>query len=143
MRVLVLIPLAALLFGCISSPDPEFADRFDLHVILRALPPPPGKIALRPVCTLGRAVRKPTGVFIGPNLAPSEIALFRAPAGPRRFAFWDAALRAEVRATLDVDHDLWVVVTLGKGRYRADLKVYRKPPHGPLGAWRPLVAVPD
>jgi len=143
MRVTLLLSLSALLAGCLSSPDPEFADRFDLHVILRAVPPPPGRIALRPVCTLGRTVRKPSGIAIGPKRPPAEIALFRAPAGPWRFAFWESRLQAEVRATLDVEHDLWVVVTLGRGRDRASLEVYREPPHQALGAWRPLVAVPD
>ena len=91
---------------------------------------------------MGAAVHKSGDQPFAPDgPAIREVAVLHAPAGRQRFSIWLPHLRIGERATLRIERDLWVVVEIGPER-RKGLRVFDEPPHGALGDWTPLVAVP-
>jgi len=140
-----LVPLSflLLLLGCQSSPYGPFDSGHDVHVIVRADPVPDKGLHVRPVCTLEDQVIRSSARVIGKKNAAYEVAAFRSAGGKRRFAIWEPRTWTDARAELEVDHELWIVLTIEPKARQGKLQVYNRPPDDEIGAWHPLVAVPD
>ena len=136
--------LLGLACGCAGGPQAAFDAGHEVHVILKAHDIPAKGLGVRPTCTLGsRAASLPRTMLRRDGLRAVEAAQFRAPNGKWRLAVWEPRTRVEARMDLDVERELWVVLDLHPGVLRGSLRVYDSPPHEAIGAWRPLVAVPD
>jgi len=138
------LPLLLLLLGGCKSPRAPFDPGFTVSVIVLAKPVPTKGIRIEPVCALGPTVARPPQMPLGGE-GPSavEVATFTVPKGRHLLSFWEPRLKKEARAEIDVKAERWVVVTMEPRTKRAQLKVYDQPPDAQIGAWQPLVAVPD
>ena len=125
--------------GCASDPDQAFDAGYLVHVIVGAPERPSGGLLVEPVVTLGTEARRVEAVRLGS--AAQEIARFRAPRGRHSFSIHDRRNNADVRATIDVERELWLLVEYRRGT--AKLTVFKQPPGVDIGVWRPLVPVPD
>ena len=121
--------------GC-NKPYVRFDEGYDVHFIL--VPQAEGKpVRMQPVCTVADEVRRLSARTIS---GAAEVAIIHVPAGDHRASVWDKKTRSGGRTSLDVDHDIWLVMTVIPGDRDASIEVLDMPPRD--RAWTPLVADP-
>jgi hypothetical protein len=131
------------LVGCAASPAGPFDAGFDLHVIVRVVPPSLAERRVRPVITVGERVVRVESRPIAPDGPGAvEVAIVRAAPGEHRLAIWDPVTKSGARATVAVAGERWALIDLAADGRPARLQVYDEPPHAEIGSWLPLIAVP-
>jgi hypothetical protein len=132
--------LCLLLPACGANPRKDFDSGVVLHFILVRERPPKADTTLRPVFTVGESVVRAPEITFGPDhaLAQESAAMLVRRDKKARTSFWDPVTRTGARETLDVRHELWVVVELDDLGGTADFTVYRRPPNREIQEWIPL-----
>jgi hypothetical protein len=126
-------PLAFLLAGC-QTPYVAFDKGHDVHFILVVEGKP---LEVRPVCTVGTAVRRPPARTIR---RAAEVAILRVPAGDHDVSLWERSSRAGAKKSLSVDRDLWLFIDVRPGESDGRVEVFDLPPRD--RTWQSLVTVP-